>query len=48
MTGFYKRDEVCLLRGTDWIFKYKSIFHFTALSFLGFPSDLGYMIWTWE
>ena len=21
LTGFYKRDGVCLLRGTDWIFK---------------------------
>ena len=22
LTGFYNRDEVCLLRGTDWVFKY--------------------------
>jgi hypothetical protein len=21
MTGLYNRDEVCLLRGTDWSFK---------------------------
>jgi hypothetical protein len=21
LTGFYKRDEVCLLRGTNWMFK---------------------------
>jgi len=27
MTGFYSRDEVCLLRGTDWIFTYQQ---FTA------------------
>ena len=24
MTGFYIRDGVCLLRGTDWVFIYKS------------------------
>jgi len=24
LTGFYNRDEVCLLRGTDWIFIYNS------------------------
>jgi hypothetical protein len=24
MTGFYNRDGECLLRGTDWIFKYNS------------------------
>ena len=24
LTGFYKRDEVCLLRGTDWVFMYNS------------------------
>ena len=22
MTGFYNRDEECLLRGTDWVFKH--------------------------
>jgi len=22
--GFYNRDGVCLLRGTDWIFEYNS------------------------
>jgi len=22
LTGFYNRDGVCLLRGTDWVFKY--------------------------
>jgi hypothetical protein len=21
LTGFYNREEVCLLRGTDWVFK---------------------------
>jgi len=24
VTGFYNRDGVCLLRGTDWVFKYIS------------------------
>jgi hypothetical protein len=24
VTGFYNRDGVCLLRGTDWIFVYNS------------------------
>jgi hypothetical protein len=23
LIGFYKRDEKCLLRGTDWVFKIK-------------------------
>jgi len=24
LTGFYNRDEKCLLRGTEWVFKYDS------------------------
>jgi hypothetical protein len=24
LTGFYNRDSVCLLRGTDWVFKYNT------------------------
>jgi hypothetical protein len=24
LTGFNNRDGVCLLRGTDWVFKYNS------------------------
>jgi len=24
LTGFYNRDSVCSLRGTDWVFKYNS------------------------
>ena len=24
LIGFYNRDEKCLLRGTDWVFKYSS------------------------
>jgi len=26
MTGFYNRDEVCLQRGTDWVFINNSTF----------------------
>ena len=25
LIGFYNRDEKCLLRGTNWAFKYKSV-----------------------
>jgi len=25
LIGFYNRDEKCLLRGTDWVFKYRSL-----------------------
>jgi hypothetical protein len=25
MIGFYYRDEKCLLRGTDWVFKYSGL-----------------------
>jgi len=25
LAGFYKRDGVCLLRGTSWIFNYDSV-----------------------
>jgi hypothetical protein len=25
LIGFYNRDEKCLQRGTDWIFKYSSL-----------------------
>ena len=24
LIGFYNRDEMCLQRGTDWVFKYNS------------------------
>jgi hypothetical protein len=27
LIGFYNRDEKCLQRGTDWVFKYNSL-HF--------------------
>jgi len=27
LIGFYKRDEKCLQRGTDWVFKYSGL-HF--------------------
>jgi len=25
LIGFYNRDEKCLLRGTDWVFRYRSL-----------------------
>jgi len=25
LIGFYSRDEKCLLRGTDWVFKYSGL-----------------------
>jgi len=25
LNGFYNRDEKCLQRGTDWVFKYSSL-----------------------
>ena len=25
LVGFYKRDEKCLQRGTDWVFKYSGL-----------------------
>ena len=25
LIGFYNRDEKCLLRGTNWVFKYNSL-----------------------
>ena len=25
LTGFYNQDEKCLLRGTDWLFKYSGL-----------------------
>ena len=25
LIGFYNRDEKCLLRGTNWVFKYSSL-----------------------
>ena len=32
MSGFYSRDGVCLLRGTDWIFKYNSHYIYKCIS----------------
>ena len=32
LNGFYNQDEKCLLRGTDWFFKYSSLgFDFKGL-----------------
>ena len=34
LIGFYNRDEKCLQRGTDWVFKYSSLrFLFKGLTF---------------
>ena len=40
LTGFYNRDGVCLLRGTDWVFMYNSTFcpHSVFMCF----------VWIWE
>jgi len=40
LTGFYNRDGVCLLRGTDWVFIYNSTFrpHSVFMCF----------VWIWE
>jgi hypothetical protein len=34
LIGFFNRDGLCLLRGTDWIIKYNSFHFFTALTSL--------------
>ena len=37
LIGFYNRDEKCLQRGTDWVFKYSSLrFVFKGLKSLQF------------
>jgi hypothetical protein len=36
LIGFYNRDEKCLQRGTDWVFKYSGLrFVFKGLSNVG-------------
>ena len=36
LIGFYNRDEKCLQRGTDWVFKYSSLrFVFKRLILVG-------------
>ena len=35
LIGFYNRDEKCLLRGTNWVFKYSSLrFVFKGLNWI--------------
>jgi len=35
LSGFYNRDEKCLQRSTDWVFKYSSLrFVFKRLMFI--------------
>ena len=37
LNGFYNQEEKCLLRGTDWVFKYSSLrFVFKGLIFVCF------------
>ena len=37
LIGFYNRDEKCLQRGTDWVFKYSGLrFVFRRLIFMCF------------
>jgi hypothetical protein len=36
LIGFYKRDEMCLQRGTHWVFKYSSL----RFVFKGLKSEL--------
>jgi len=45
LIGYYDRDEKCLLRGTDWIFKYSRLLLFlTATSCAKVKKDKGYWI----
>jgi len=44
LIGFYNKDKKCLLRGTDWVFKYSGLCRAKALpvcnlkvAFLSFP-----------
>jgi hypothetical protein len=39
LIGFYNRDEKCLQRSTDWVFKYSGLrFVFKGLSIPGFSA----------
>ena len=40
LTGFYNRDGVCLLRGTDWIFMYRQ---FNIQQFYVLPTQCIYV-----
>ena len=40
LIGFYNRDEKCLLRGTNWVFKYSGLrFVFKGLRGLSFDNQ---------
>jgi len=40
LVGFYSRDEKCLQRGTDWVFKWSSLrFVFKGLKNLSFKTS---------
>ena len=40
LIGFYKRDEKCLQRGTDWVFKYSGL----RFVFKGLIKDISLII----
>jgi len=40
LIGFYNRGEKCLLRGTDWVFKYNSL----QFVFKGLIDQYGYFM----
>jgi len=50
LIGFYNRDEKCLLRGTDWVFKYSGLrFVFKRLNGVGTLAKLlRYAIYDWN
>jgi hypothetical protein len=43
LIGFYNRDEKCLQRGTDWVFKYSSL-RFVFKGLMQLSLDLGYQV----
>ena len=45
LIGFYNRDEKCLLRGTNWVFKYSSLrFVFKGLIYFLFDLLLYFIL----
>jgi hypothetical protein len=43
LIGFYNRDEKCLLRGTNWVFKYSSL-RFVFVGLIGHEQRFGGLI----
>ena len=46
LIGFYNRDEKCLQRGTDWVFKYNSNSFRYFKSYFLHVSCIGMYLWT--